>query len=96
LDVFQLTTLNTFQEPTHHCQLSTYILYAQEEGSRDPIFSSVLQLPFNLTGLEPYTTYTWKVVHNNEDVETGTTKTLEDGNLKTFSHVISSIMCCNI
>jgi hypothetical protein len=100
LDVSQLTTLNNFQKPTHHCQLSSYRLTVQEEGSMYPISGSVSQLPFKQMGLKPYTVYTWKVVNNNEDLLTGTTRTLEDGNLKSFSHIIISItvyiMCCSI
>jgi len=98
--VSQLTTLNTFQKFAYHCQLSSYQLTFQEEGSMSPISGNVSQLPFEQTGLKPFTVYTWKLVHNNETVFMNTTITLEDGKLKTYAHIVISIMililCCNI
>jgi len=97
--VSQLTTLNTFQEPTHHCQLSLYKLTFQE-GNMSPISGIVSQLPFEQTGLKPFTEYTWKLVHNNEVILTNTTITLEDGKLKTYACIVIRItiliLCCII
>ena len=100
LDFSNFTALNAFQVPTHHCQLSSYIFSVQEEGSTYSFSRSVSQLPFKQMGLHPYTVYTWKVVHNNVVIFTNTTRTLEEGKLKTFYHIINSftvlIMCCSI
>ena len=98
--VFQLTTLNTFQEPAHHCWLSSYQLTFQEEGNMSPISGIVSQLPFEQTGLKPFTVYTWKLVHNNEIIFMNTTRTIEDGKLQTFAHIVIRMMililCCII
>jgi hypothetical protein len=77
--VSQLTTLNTFQEPANHCQLSSYQLTFQGERNMSPISGHVSQLPFEQTGLKPFTVYTWKLVHNYERIFMNTTRTLEDG-----------------
>ena len=61
----QLTTLNTFQKPAYHCQLSSYQLTFQEEGNMSPSSGNISQLPFEQTELKPFTVYTWKLVHNN-------------------------------
>jgi hypothetical protein len=90
--VSQLTSLNTFQEPYCHCQLSSYQLTFQEEGNMSPISGNVSQLPFEQTGLKPFTVYTWKVVYNNKTLFMNTTITLEDGKLQTFVHIVISIM----
>ena len=98
--VSQLTTLNTFQEPAHHCQLNSYQLTFQE-GNMSPISGNVSQLPFEQTGLKPFTVYTLKLVHNNNNpIFMDTARTLEDGKLKTYTHTVISIMilvlCCSI
>jgi hypothetical protein len=94
----QLTTLHTFQKPASDCQLSSYQLIFQEEGSMSPISGNVSQLPFEQTGLKPFTVYTWKLVYNNKTVFMNTTITLEDGKLKTYAHTVINIMililCC--
>ena len=98
--VSHLTTLNTFQEPAHHCQLNSYDLTFQEEGKTDLLFEIVSKLPFEQTGLKPFTKYTWKLVLNNEVIFTNTTKTLEGGKLKTYAHIVIRItiliLCCII
>jgi hypothetical protein len=62
------------------------------------ISGHVSQLPFEQTGLKPFTVYMWKLVHNNETIFTNDTITLEDGKLKTCAHIVISIMilivCC--
>ena len=97
--VSQLTTLNTFQEPTHHCQLNSYQLTFQE-GNTSPISGIVSQLPFEQTGLKPFTVYTWKLVHNNKVIFMNTARTLDDGKLKTYAHIVIRItiliLCCSI
>jgi hypothetical protein len=98
--VSQLTTLNAFQEPVYPCQLNSYQLTFQEEGNMSPISVNVSQLPFEQTGLKPYTVYTWKLVHNNTTIFTNTAITLEDGKLQTCAHIVISMMililCCII
>ena len=89
--VSQLTTLNTFQKPANHCHLSSYKLTFEEEGNMPPISGNVSQLPFEQTGLKPFTVYTWKLVHNNNTIFMNTTITLEDGKLQTFAHIVISI-----
>jgi hypothetical protein len=84
-----------FQEPAYHCQLSSYQLTFQEEGNMSPISGIVSQLPFEQTGLKPYTVYAWKLKNNNEEIFMNTTRTLEDGKLKTYAHIVSSITIFN-
>jgi len=95
-----LTTLNTFQEPAHHCQLSSYQLTFQEDGNKSPLSGIVSHLPFEQTGLKPFTVYTWILVHNIEIIFKNTTRTLEDGKLQTLAHIVISIiiliLCCII
>ena len=91
-----LTTLNTFQEPAHHCPLSSYQLSCQEDGNIYPLPVMVPRLPFEQTGLKPFTVYIWKLVHNNNIIFTNTTVTLEDGKLKTYAHIVISIMILNL
>jgi len=95
-----LTTLNTFQEPAHHCQLSSYDLTFEENGNMSPISGNVSQLPFEQTRLKPFTVYTCRLVHNNEIIFMNTTRTLEDGKLQTIAHIVISMMililCCSI
>ena len=95
-----LTTLNTFQEPAHHCQLSSYQLTFQEDGNKSPLSGIVSHLPFEQTGLKPFTVYEWKLVHNNKTIFMNTTRTLEDGKLQTLAHIVISIiiliLCCSI
>jgi hypothetical protein len=95
-----LTTLNTFQEPAHHCHLSSYKLTFEEGGNIYPLSGIVSQLPFEKTGLKPFTVYTWKLVHNNGMIFMNTTRTLEDGKLQTFAYIVISMMililCCII
>jgi hypothetical protein len=81
-----LTTLNTFQEPAHHCQLSSYQLTIQEEGNKPPRSAIVSHLPFEQTELESFTAYTWKLVHNNNIIFMNTTLTLEGGKLDICSY----------
>jgi len=96
----QFTTLNTFQEPAHHCPLSSYKLTFQEEGNKSPLYGIVSHLPFEQTGLKPFTVYEWKLVHNNKTIFMNTTRTLEDGKLQTLAHIVISIiiliLCCII
>ena len=96
----QFTTLNTFQEPAHHCPLSSYKLTFQEEGNKSPLYGIVSHLPFEQTGLKPFTVYEWKLVHNNKTIFMNTTRTLEDGKLQTLAHIVISIiiliLCCSI
>jgi len=96
----QFTTLNTFQEPAHHCPLNSYQLTFQEEGNKSLLSGIVSQLPFEQTGLKPFTVYTWKLVHNNEIIFKNTTRTLEECKLQTFAHIVISIMililCCSV
>jgi hypothetical protein len=96
----QLTALNTFQKPTYHCQLSSYQLTFQEEGNMSPISGNMSELPFEQKGLKPFTVYTWKLVHNNKLIFMNTIRTLEDGKLKTYAHIVIRIMililCYNI
>ena len=84
-------SLNTFQEPAHHCQLSSYQLTFQGEGNISPISGILSQLPFEQKELKPFTVYTWKLVHNNEEIFMNTTRTFEDGNLKKYAHIVISI-----
>ena len=98
--VSQLTILNNFQEHADHCQLSSYQLNFQEEGNMSPISGNVSHLPFEQTGLKPFTVYTWKLVHNNETICMNTKITLEGGKLQTYAHIVISvtilIICCSI
>jgi len=95
----QLTTLYTFQKPDYHCQLTSYQLTFQE-GNMSPISGNMSQLPFEQTGLKPFTVYKWKLVHNNILIFMNTTETPEDGKLKTCAHIVISItiliLCCTI
>ena len=98
--VYLLTTLNNFQEPARHCQLSSYNLTFEEDGNIYPLSGIVSQLPFEQTGLKPFTLYTCKLVHKNEIIFMNTTRTLEDGKLQTIVHIVISMMililCCII
>ena len=100
LDIPKLSILNAFQEPAHHCRLSSYLITVQEVRNTLPVSGNVSRLPFEQTGLKPFTVYTWKLINNNEQILTGTATTLEDGKLKTFTHTIIStamlILCCSI
>ena len=95
-----VTILHTFQEPAHHCQLSSYQLTFQEEGNLSPISGIVSQLPFEQRELKPFTVYTWKLVHNNEEIFMDSTRTLEDGKLQSHADIVISIailiLCCSI
>jgi hypothetical protein len=84
LDVLKLNELNGFQEPAHHCPLSSYRFTVQEEGRILPIYGIMTQLPFNLTGFNPFTVYMWRLVHNNNIILRGSTTTLEAGKLRHF------------
>jgi hypothetical protein len=65
-----------------------------------PISGNVSQLPFEQTGLKPFTVYTWKLVHNHELIFINIARTLEDGKLKTYAHIVVIIkiliLCCSI
>jgi len=60
----------------------------------------VSKLPFEQTGLKPFTMYTWKLVLNSEVIFMNTTITLKDGKLKTYAHIVIRItiliLCCII
>ena len=47
-----------------------------------PISGNVSRLPFEQTGLKPFTVYMWKLVHNNKTIFMNNTITLEDGKLQ--------------
>ena len=83
-------SLNTFQKPAHHCQLSSYQLTFQE-GNTSLISGILSQLPFEQRELNPFKVYTWKLVYNNEEIFMNTTRTFEDGNLKKYAHIVISI-----
>jgi hypothetical protein len=44
----------------------------------------VSSLPFEMTGLKPYTYYTWMVVHGSKTIYEGNLTTLEGGKLKIY------------
>jgi hypothetical protein len=100
LDIPKLSLSNAFQEPDHHCPLSSYSIGVQAVGNTLPVSGNVSHLPFELGGLKPFTVYTWELINNNNIILTGTTKTLEDGKLRTFDYIIISIailiLCSNI
>ena len=76
LDIPILSILNAFQEPDHHCRLSSYLITVQEVRNTLPVSGNVLHLPFEQGGLKPFTVYTWKLINNNEQILTGTATTL--------------------
>ncbi|XP_023724351.1 receptor-type tyrosine-protein phosphatase epsilon isoform X3 [Cryptotermes secundus] len=64
-------------EPDHPCHISSYFLDVEEVGSTSHIRKSVSSLPFQMTGLKPYTNYTWMVIYGNNTISTDTLRTLE-------------------
>jgi hypothetical protein len=67
------------------CHLDSYVLEVKERENPTVMRrTTVSSLPFEMTGLKPYTNYAWMVVHFNKIIYEGKLRTHEGGKLKLY------------